>query len=69
MASPLPDSNVNAIAFNIGATYVVSPRFSLDFLVGIGLYPGRPGCQYPRADAHDLLVLRALGSPGYIEAN
>lgn len=39
---PLPDSNINAIAFNIGATYVVSPRFSLDFLVGIGLTQDAP---------------------------
>ncbi len=40
--NPLPDSNINAIAFNIGATYVVSPRFSLDFLVGIGLTQDAP---------------------------
>jgi hypothetical protein len=39
---PLPDSNINAIAFNIGATYVVSPRFSVDFLVGIGLTQDAP---------------------------
>jgi Putative MetA-pathway of phenol degradation len=40
--NPLPDTAINAIAFNIGATYVVSPRFSLDFLVGIGLTPDAP---------------------------
>jgi len=38
----LPDSNINAIAFNIGATYVVSPRFSLDFLVQIGMSQDAP---------------------------
>lgn len=38
----LPDTNINAIAFNIGATYVVNPKFSLDFLVGIGLTPDAP---------------------------
>jgi hypothetical protein len=38
----LPDTSINAVAFNIGATYVVNPRFSLDFLVGIGLTPDAP---------------------------
>jgi hypothetical protein len=38
----LPDTSINSIAFNIGATYVVSSRFSLDFLVGIGLTPDAP---------------------------
>ncbi|MFZ5447251.1 MAG: hypothetical protein ACOZFS_01240 [Thermodesulfobacteriota bacterium] len=38
----LPDTSINAIAFNIGATYVVNPRFSLDLLVGIGLTPDAP---------------------------
>ncbi len=40
--TPLPDSNINAIAFNIGATYVISPRFSVDLLVGIGLTQDAP---------------------------
>jgi hypothetical protein len=38
----LPDTSINSISFNIGATYVVSPMFSLDFLVGIGLTPDAP---------------------------
>jgi hypothetical protein len=38
----LPDTSINAISLNIGATYVVNPRFSLDFLVGIGLTPDAP---------------------------
>ena len=38
----LADTSINAITFNIGATYVVNPRFSLDFLVGIGLTPDAP---------------------------
>ncbi len=38
----LPDTSINAISLNIGATYVVNPKFSLDFLVGIGLTPDAP---------------------------
>jgi hypothetical protein len=38
----LPNTNLNAIVFNIGSTYVVSPRFTLDFLVGIGLSDDAP---------------------------
>ena len=59
---PLPDSNINAIAFNIGATYVISPRFSAGFLSRDRPDPGRPGCQHPRAVTHNLPVLRAGGS-------
>jgi hypothetical protein len=38
----LPDTSINSVAFNIGATYVVNPKFSLDCLVGIGLTPDAP---------------------------
>jgi hypothetical protein len=38
----LPDTSINAVAFNIGATYVISPRYSVDFLVGLGLTPDAP---------------------------
>jgi hypothetical protein len=38
----LPDTSINAVAFNIGATYVISPRYSIDFLVGLGLTPDAP---------------------------
>jgi hypothetical protein len=33
----LVDTSLNAITFNIGATYVVSPRWTVDFVVGLGL--------------------------------
>jgi hypothetical protein len=39
----LPDTNLNAIAFNIGATYTISPHTAVDFTVGIGLSPDAPG--------------------------
>lgn len=38
----LPDTGVNAISFNIGATYVASPRLTMDVLVGIGLSQDAP---------------------------
>jgi hypothetical protein len=38
----LTDTSINSIAVNIGATYVINPRFTLDFLVGIGLTPDAP---------------------------
>ena len=38
----LAGTSINAISVNIGATYVVNPKFSLDFLVGIGLTPDAP---------------------------
>jgi hypothetical protein len=40
--STLPDTSLNAISFNIGATYVPSPRWALDFVVGIGLSKDAP---------------------------
>jgi hypothetical protein len=40
--TPLADTTINAIAFNIGATYVISPRTALDFVVGIGLSRDAP---------------------------
>lgn len=39
---PLPDTRINAISFNIGATYVIPPRMALDFVVGIGLSKDAP---------------------------
>jgi hypothetical protein len=38
----LADTQINAISFNIGATYMVSPRFTVDFVVGIGLSQDAP---------------------------
>jgi hypothetical protein len=38
----LPDSRLNAISFNIGATYVIPPRSAVDFVVGIGLSEDAP---------------------------
>lgn len=38
----LPDSSLNALAFNIGATYVIPPRMAVDFVVGIGLSEDAP---------------------------
>ncbi len=38
----LPDSNLNALSFNIGATYVIPPRMAVDFVVGIGLSEDAP---------------------------
>lgn len=41
--NPLPDTQLNAIAFNIGATYTISQHTAVDFTVGIGLSPDAPG--------------------------
>ena len=38
----LPDSSLNSISFNIGATYVIPPRMAVDFVVGIGLSEDAP---------------------------
>ncbi len=38
----LADSGLNAIIFNIGATYVIPPRMAVDFVVGIGLSSDAP---------------------------
>lgn len=38
----LADSSLNAITFNIGATYVIPPRMAVDFVVGIGLSEDAP---------------------------
>ncbi|MEJ2071553.1 MAG: hypothetical protein P8X58_14340 [Syntrophobacterales bacterium] len=38
----LADSSLNAISFNIGATYVIPPRMAVDFVVGIGLSEDAP---------------------------
>lgn len=38
----LSDTSINAIAFNIGATYVVNPRWTVDFVVGLGLSEDAP---------------------------
>jgi hypothetical protein len=38
----LPDSRLNALSFNIGATYVIPPRMAVDFVVGIGLSSDAP---------------------------
>ena len=38
----LPDSSINALIFNIGATYVIPPRMAVDFVVGIGLSQDAP---------------------------
>ena len=38
----LPGTTLNAIAFNIGATYIVSPRWTVDFVVGIGCSQDAP---------------------------
>ncbi len=38
----LTDTSLNAISFNIGATYVPSPRWAFDFVVGIGLSQDAP---------------------------
>jgi hypothetical protein len=38
----LADSGLNAITFNIGATYVIPPRMAVDFVVGIGLSDDAP---------------------------
>lgn len=40
--SRLADTQINAVSFNIGATYVVSPRLTFDFVVGIGLSQDAP---------------------------
>lgn len=41
-SSSLPDTAINAISFNIGATYVIPPRMAVDFVVGIGLSKDAP---------------------------
>jgi hypothetical protein len=38
----IPTSNLNAVTFNIGATYVIPPRMAVDFVVGIGLSRDAP---------------------------
>jgi hypothetical protein len=38
----IPDTALNAISFNIGATYVVSPKLTLDCLVGLGMSQDAP---------------------------
>jgi hypothetical protein len=38
----LPDSSLNSMTFNIGATYVIPPRMAVDFVVGIGLTEDAP---------------------------
>lgn len=40
--TPLTDTSINNISFKIGATYVFSPRFTLDFVVGLGLSEDAP---------------------------
>ena len=40
--SPLTDSGINAISFKIGGTYVFSPRYTVDLVVGIGLNDDAP---------------------------
>ncbi len=38
----LPDSSLNAVSLNIGATYVIPPRMAVDFVVGVGLSDDAP---------------------------
>jgi hypothetical protein len=38
----LPGTSLNAVTFNIGATYIVSPRWTVDFVVELGLTPDAP---------------------------
>jgi len=38
----LADTQINSISFNIGATYMVSPRLTFDFVVGLGLSQDAP---------------------------
>ena len=40
--APLTDSSINAISFKFGATYVFSPRYTMDVVVGIGLNDDAP---------------------------
>lgn len=40
--TPLTDTGINAISFKIGATYIISPRYSFDFVVGLGLTNDAP---------------------------
>jgi hypothetical protein len=40
--SPLTDSGINAISFKFGGTYVFSPRYTMDVVVGIGLNDDAP---------------------------
>lgn len=39
---PLTDSGINAISFKIGGTYIFSPRYTMDIVVGIGLNDDAP---------------------------
>lgn len=38
----LVDTSINSMTFNIGATYMASPRWAVDFVVGIGLSQDAP---------------------------
>jgi hypothetical protein len=38
----LPGTTLNAVTFNIGGTYIVSPRWTVDFVVELGLTPDAP---------------------------
>jgi hypothetical protein len=42
----LVDTQINAVTFNIGATYTVSKNFAVDMTVGIGLSPDAPGVSF-----------------------
>jgi hypothetical protein len=44
--NPLVDTQINAVSFNIGATYTVSKNFAVDMTVGIGLTPDAPGVSF-----------------------
>ena len=48
----LPGSSLNAITFNIGATYVIPPRMAVDFVVGIGLSRDAPDAKHLGPGAH-----------------
>jgi hypothetical protein len=40
--APLTDSGINAISFKFGGTYVFSPRYTVDLVIGIGLNDDAP---------------------------
>lgn len=40
--TPLTDTGINSISLKIGATYVFSPRYTIDFVVGMGLSDDAP---------------------------
>jgi hypothetical protein len=44
--TPLTDTSLNAISFKFGATYVFSPRLTVDFVVGIGLNDDAPRASF-----------------------